>query len=215
MCSSWLPECHRQPASTGCSKLARMESRAAPEVTVLAEGVDRWWNGVCSLNRPTQGATPPAATIVTAPFPLLSCHGTGNDYRKVISSISTATLRYCTIPWHLLCFVPTSKSSLCRPAEVGPRKWGGWERDEAWPTTRCRSPVRVIELHGRGVPISGAALSAAFNCVSISSRNSTRADQTFRFGHPSMALYWTPDEIVKSGWRMDRCWLACGKNYVS
>lgn len=49
------------------------------------------------------------------------------------------------------------------------------ERDEERPTTRYPllvplPLVRVIELHGRGVPISGTALSAAFNCVSISSR---------------------------------------------
>lgn len=52
------------------SKLARMESRAVPEVTILAEGVDGWRDGVCSLNRPTQGATP-----TPYPFPpTLSCH---------------------------------------------------------------------------------------------------------------------------------------------
>lgn len=51
---SWLSECHRQLAPAGRWKLARMESRAVAEVTVLAEGVDRWRNGVCSLNRPTQ-----------------------------------------------------------------------------------------------------------------------------------------------------------------
>lgn len=61
-------------------------------------------------------------------------------------------------------------------------EWGGEERERgSGPTTRRRSSVRVIELHGRGVPISGTGLSAAFNCITISSRNSkTRRDFSAR-----------------------------------
>lgn len=61
-------------------------------------------------------------------------------------------------------------------------EWGGEERERgSGLTTRRRSSVRVIELHGRGVPISGAGLSAAFNCITISSRDSkTRRDFSAR-----------------------------------
>lgn len=95
------------------------------------------------------------------------------------------------------CFVscPPRNRAFATLLEAGPRKWGDWERDEERPTTRCRSPVRVIELHGRGVPISGAALSAAFNCVSISSRNSTGVDQTFRFQRTLMVIQPNPGRI--------------------
>lgn len=179
-----MSECHRQLVSRLCrSKLARMESRAVPEVTILAEGVDGRRDGVCSLNRPTRGATP-------YPFPP---HVTPNDYRKVISRISTGTLRYCTIPCHLLCFVPTSKSSLCHPAAKM-----GWPRSGMRNGRRLDTPprpslVRVIELHGRGVPISGTALSAAFNCVSISSREPTRL---FDFDVSGRTDLWILDELI-------------------
>lgn len=89
-------------------------------------------------------------------------------------------------------------TGLRRDGEGGSRM--GWlrPRDEVRPTTRCcRSAVRVIELHGRGVPISGVGLSAAFNCVSISSLYSTRADKTFRFGYPRDGLVYHPDGTME------------------
>lgn len=44
---------------------------------------------------------------------------------------------------------------------------------------------RVILLHGRGVPISGVGSSAAFNCVSISSRESA-PKRLFNWGRKSV-----------------------------
>ena len=68
---------------------------------VLAEGADRWWNGVCSLNRPTHDATLSLSLLhPVASFPLSfslsneTCTGRmtiGKWYR----GFPTATLRYC------------------------------------------------------------------------------------------------------------------------
>lgn len=48
---------------------------------------------------------------------------------------------------------------------------------------------RVIPLHGRGVPISGVGSSAAFNCVSISSRESTPR-RLFNWGRSRWSSRW-------------------------
>lgn len=105
-----MPQAAGVPAAR--SKLARMESRAVPEVTILAKGVDGWRDGVCSLNRPTQGATPSHSLSLSFHAFLSRRMTIGKWYR----GFSRVHFGYCTIPCHLLCFVPTSKSSLCHPA---------------------------------------------------------------------------------------------------
>lgn len=80
-----MPQAAGVPAAR--SKLARMESRAVPEVTILAEGVDGWRDGVCSLD-PGRHPLPSHPIPFLPRFPV-----TPNDYRKVISRISTGTLR--------------------------------------------------------------------------------------------------------------------------
>lgn len=120
-------------------------------------------------------APPPPLTPYPFP-PTLSCHAEWlsesdiEDFHGYTSGIAR---------FHATCFVscpPRNRAFATPSRENGVTE----ERDEERPTTRyaspSSSPVRVIELHGRGVPISGTALSAAFNCVSISSRNSMGAD---------------------------------------
>lgn len=145
-------------------------------------------------------APPPPLTPYPFP-PTLSCHAEWlsesdiEDFHGYTSGIAR---------FHATCFVscpPRNRAFATPSRENGVTE----ERDEERPTTRypspSSSPVRVIELHGRGVPISGTALSAAFNCVSISSRNSMGADQTFRFRHIWM------DGSLDSGWNF---WLPAG-----
>lgn len=129
-----MPQAAGVPAAR--SKLARMESRAVPEVTILAEGVDGWRDGVCSLNRPTQGATPSPHTLSLSSHAFLSRRMTiGKWYR----GFPRVHFGYCTIPCHLLCFVPTSKSSLCHPE---PRKWGDW--GAGWGTVDDSIPLTLL-----------------------------------------------------------------------
>lgn len=138
---------------------------------------------------------PPPPTAY--PFPsTLSCHAEWlsesdiEDFHGYTSGIAR---------FHATCFVSCPPRN--RAFATLPRKWGDWgagwgTADDSIPLTLTLPlpSVRVIELHGRGVPISGTVLSAAFNCVSISSRNSTGTDQTFRFRRIWM------DGSLDSGW---------------
>ena len=122
---------------------------------VLAEGADRWWNGVCSLNRPTHDATFLSLSLSLSPsstpshpflcrFPCPTKPVPAEWLSESdIEDFQRPHFGIATIPWHLLCFVAAWKSSLCHPAgeRPGASKMGwlrtGWgTADDSLPLTR-------------------------------------------------------------------------------